>query len=860
MQSALMKKFLLLIFSFSVFTLWATHQRAGEITYRHISGLTYEFTLVTYTFTPSPADRPELDLIWGDGTESTVARIQKIDYPNDISKNTYVATHTFPAPGTYTVSMEDPNRNYGVINIPNSVNIPFYLETIITIHPFLGGNSSPVLLNPPVDNGCVNTPFYHNPSAYDPDGDSLSYKLVNCLGLEGEVIPGYSLPLASNSITIDPVTGDLFWDSPILQGEYNIAILIEEWRAGVKIGSVLRDMQINIGACNNTPPEIEVIEDTCIVAGTNFQTTVKATDAQGDKITLTATGGPFNVEQSPAIFPQSIYGFGQVQADFKWSTNCSHVRKHPYQVSFKAEDNNIPINLVSMKTMRITVVSPAPENLTADPLGNSIVVRWDSHNCRNANGYKVYRHNGPSGWTHDHCETGVPEYTSFQLVGTSTSILDTIFVDDNAGQGLIYGNQYCYVVVATFPDFAESYASNEACASLKREVPIITNVSVEETSSTDGKIFIRWTKPTELDFAQFPGPHQYKILRSTTVNGTYSEIGTLDDLNDTTFFDTNINTVSNTWFYKIELNNLTPENSLTIGTSNPAGSIFINLTPNDRKITLSWNENTPWTNFEYTVFRKNLENSLWDSIATTHEKSFVDFPLENDIEQCYFIRSSGEYTIDGIESPLINFSQKSCQTPIDNEPPCVPILQGETDCETNTYTIQLPADSCLLDVYGYYVYFNSSNDGIFVKIDSVFDVNLHQFQIANMEYMAGCVAISAFDLSYNESALSNFVCIDLEECNPYVLPNVFTPNGDNYNDLFVPFPYSFVESIDMKIYNRWGNIVYKTKNPDVLWDGKDQFTGNDCAEGVYYYICDVFEYRIGGIKKRTLQGTVSLFR
>ena len=62
----------------------------------------------------------------------------------------------------------------------------------------------------------------------------------------------------------------------------------------------------------------------------------------------------------------------------------------------------------------------------------------------------------------------------------------------------------------------------------------------------------------------------------------------------------------------------------------------------------------------------------------------------------------------------------------------------------------------------------------------------------------------------------------------------------------------------MKIYNRWGNIVYKTKNPDVLWDGKDQFTGNDCAEGVYYYICDVFEYRIGGIKKRTLQGTVSL--
>jgi len=50
------------------------------------------------------------------------------------------------------------------------------------------------------------------------------------------------------------ITGDFFWDSPPQQGEYNIAILVEEWRNGVKIGSVLRDMQIII-----TPATINLL-------------------------------------------------------------------------------------------------------------------------------------------------------------------------------------------------------------------------------------------------------------------------------------------------------------------------------------------------------------------------------------------------------------------------------------------------------------------------------------------------------------------------------------------------------------------------------------------------------------------------
>lgn len=854
-----MKRIILILFLFSSLAAFSTHQRAGEITYTHISGLTYRFSLVTYTYTPSPADRPTLDMVWGDGSMSTVQRIEKIDLPGDISKNTYIANHTFPAPGTYTVSMEDPNRNYGVINIPNSVNIPFYLKTTLVINPFLGENSSPVLLNQPIDNGCVNVPFYHNPGAYDPDGDSLSYKLVSCLGLNGEVVPGYSLPLASSSIAIDPITGDLYWDSPILQGEYNIAILIEEWRSGILIGTVLRDMQVYIGACNNQPPLITALSDTCIVAGNSLNALVSAFDSDGDKITLTGTGGPLNIANSPAVFPQPVSGFGYVQSQLTWNTNCSHVRKQPYQFNFKAKDNGTPINLVSMKSMRVTVIAPAPENVIVEPLGNSIVVSWNKHQCSNSNGYKVYRHNGPSGWVHDYCETGVPNYTGFQYVGGTNSINDTTIIDNNNGLGLNYGNQYCYVVIATFPDFAESYASEEVCTSLLKDVPIITNVSVIETDATIGKMYIAWSKPTEINTIQFPGPYEYILQKSNILNGTYTSIATFNNLNDTIFVEDNTNTSSHAWFYRVELHNRTPNNDFHIGTSNPAGSVFINLQANDQRISISWNEYVPWTNEAYSIFRKSPLETQFDSIGTTSVRSFSDFPLENGEEYCYYVRSTGDYSIDGIASPLTNFSQIRCATPIDNEPPCRPILTATTDCIKNTLTWTLPADSCLSDIMGYYIYYNTSGDGQFSVLDSTSN-QINSYEITQFDILAGCYSVVAVDSAWNLSSLSNFACIDLEECNPYELPNIFTPNGDGSNDYFRPFPYDFVEKIKIIIYNRWGVVVYTSENPDIMWDGKDKFSGQNCAEGVYYYICDVYEYRIGGIKHRVLSGSVTLLR
>ena len=87
---------------------------------------------------------------------------------------------------------------------------------------------------------------------------------------------------------------------------------------------------------------------------------------------------------------------------------------------------------------------------------------------------------------------------------------------------------------------------------------------------------------------------------------------------------------------------------------------------------------------------------------------------------------------------------------------------------------------------------------------------------------------------------------------------MFTPGSDNFNDLFEAFPYNFVESVKIEIFNRWGNLVYETTDPDILWDGTNKENGNLCADGTYYYVCVVNEYCLSGIEPRTIKGFITL--
>lgn len=887
-----MKRILLFVITlFAGFgNMYATHNRAGEITYQHISGKTYKIIVTTYTNTDpgsTQADRCDLVVYFGDNDSAIAPRVNGpsnqcftadgVPIATFTKKNIYEVIHTYPGTGTYTITVEDPNRNAGICNIPNSVDQSFFLVSQLIINPWLGINSSPTLLNPPIDEACVGVCFEHNPGAFDADGDSLSYSLTTCYA-NGVPILGYVFPPNMSSDDINPQSGDLIWCAPNMICQYNIAILIKEYRRSpydnqwYYIGSILRDMQIDVASCLNTPAIIAPVNDTCVVAGTTLNFTVTATDAQANIVTLSASGGPFQL--TPAATFTSTSAISTTTGQFSWSPNCSQVQLLPYLVTFKSTDNNSP-PLVDFESVFIRVIPPAPDGLTATPNGASMVLNWNTAGCNDTLGenpllgYLIYRKNTCDPWVHDVCETGVPSYTGYTLIGSSVpSVLS--FVDDNNNQGLINGVDYSYIIVANYADGSQSYASTSVCAHLVRDVPIITNVSVISTGTSDS-MWVHWIKPvaSDLDTITNPPPYEYRLMRATGFNPSASLFTQVTSytqpayylLTDSSYTDFGLNTQDSAYTYRVDFYS----NGIFKGSTSTASSVFLTSTPGDKQVTLSWQEFVPWTNYKYHIYRAIPVGStnyvLIDSSTTSN---YLDTGLVNGINYCYKIVSRGEYSDTTIIRPLVNNSQIRCETPVDIVPPCQPSLTVENNCELyqNSLSWLNPNTYCSNDAVSYNIYFSPTLDGELELIYSSNDINLttyvHLYQFEGIPSVAGCYAITAIDSAGNESILINKVCVD--NCPEYELPNVFTPNGDGSNDLFIPLPYRYVKDVDFKVYDRWGLLMFETTNADILWDGKNTSTKMPVSDGTYFYVCTVNEIRIEGIKPRILKGFVQILQ
>jgi len=86
------------------------------------------------------------------------------------------------------------------------------------------------------------------------------------------------------------------------------------------------------------------------------------------------------------------------------------------------------------------------------------------------------------------------------------------------------------------------------------------------------------------------------------------------------------------------------------------------------------------------------------------------------------------------------------------------------------------------------------------------------------------------------------------------IPNAFTPNADQLNQNFGPV-VSDVKEVNMRIVNRWGELVFSEKGPNVEWDGN--YKGQFAQEGIYVYLIEV----IGNDNRKYMyEGTVHLIR
>lgn len=868
----------------------ATHYRAGEITYKQISPRTYEITVITYTDpTNNAADRSAIDVFWGDGKRDIVPRVNgngeiiNNDLTNRVKKNIYTYTHTYPGAASYTISIADPNRVDGIRNINrgNSVDIQFYVESMLTINDALGNNQSPVLLLPPIDEGCIGRTFTHNPAAYDPDGDSLVYTIVPSKMDRGIQVPNFSIPAHSDSFDISINDGQLTWERPVELGHYNWVIRISEYRRGFLVGYVERDMQVYINNnCNNEPPIIGAHDYSCIEALTTLQKNITATDPNTTQtITMTAYGGPFAQINSPAkLTPNPVVGPATgISGLFSWTPSCNAIRYEEFAAVFRAVDNGAVKKLAHINHWPIKVIGPAPKNVRIIKKDNGFLISWNRDTCQLAFGYRIYRRIDSSFYKPKSCETGVPAYTGYTLLDTTQGVNNSSYFDDNQGNGISPLIRYCYIITSFYPPRneqgtivfgipVEGYASEEVCDMYLRTKPIIIKASVQKTDRLNGINTVAWIEPNILDTVEYPAPYRMELQRSTKANGFYQVTRTFNYSNFASIkaeevSDSLLNTTDSTYHYKVVF--LVANINRKIEESVFAATPRLAATNTNRSVILRWTANVPWDNKQTKILRKNSNNGF-DSIGFTNSNQFTDTGLVNGNSYCYVIETSGNYN--PLEYPpiLLNLSQEACGMPIDTIRPCPPILSLDTPCnQFNTFKVGLKwiyPETCEQDLAGFKVYWKKNQKENWTLLASLpKSANAYSDEREQLKFtIAGCYAVSAVDTFGNESFLTNQRCID--NCPYYVVPNVFTPNGDERNDLLIPFPYRFIDRVNVTILNRWGQTVYKTENLNINWNGKVDNAGEECPEGVYFYIIEVFESYLEGTKKRDLKGTVTLIR
>ena len=884
----------------------ATHNRAGEITYEQIDDLTIRATITTYTRTSSfAADRDSLELFWGDGTSTVIQRSngEGDELPNDIKVNYYIAEHTYPTRGSYTMYMVDPNRIAGILNVdfPNSVNIPFYIQTTFTLLDvrFQGRNNSAVLLQPPIDFACIDEIFTHNPNAYDPDGDSLSYELITPLQDVDVEVPNYVLPDGvvpgpQNMISLNPTTGDFVWDSPKLVGDFNITFRINEFREGQLVNSIIRDMQILVRSClnENSAPTLETIDEICVVAGELIEFDVIAQDVDtSQSLLITALGGPFEVPSSKAeLLKDVIRGKSPQTATFRWQTNCSHIQEEFYQVVFKVEDDffEFDAGLTALKSVRIKVSGPPPQDLQVEKIESAIKLSWESpYACEEDDlfqGFSVWRKAGSETVRADACNPGLDDSGYEKIIFLTKEVEDGryVVIDPEVSSSEIY----CYRVLGEFAKLTEagnpfnivsSIRSEEVCVRFERTNPLITKVSVEETDVSNGSIEISWIlpDPDDVDTLFNPGPYSLQVLRAngvssndfTPIPGGFFSSSSFAGLTDTSFIDANINTLDNGLNYRVDFF-IAGNTNQAFSQSKSASSVFLSTSPNDGLINLSWTHEVPWNNYAYQIFMKN-ELGVFDSIGFTEDRSFTVDNLINGEESCFKVESFGRYGLTDVQEPLRNLSQESCDAPSDFDPPCPAIITVSNLCSSNFISPNDPLintvrwsfiEGCPLsaDLAAYNIYFSALSDGEFELLETI-DRSNSLYEHLLESTLSGCYFLTTVDSSGNESEPSNIVCVD--NCPSYELANTFTPNMDQSNDVFVPRINRFIERIDMEIYNRWGQLVFATDDPMINWAGTNM-SGGELENGTYYYTCRVFENRVDGIieQDRVLRGYIQLIR
>ena len=295
---------------FAAFPALAAHLKGGYIEYRDMgptpgdpSRKRYEITVYQYLLcasTTAQIDNPIYLGIFGQNFSTTLAVSRSggsiidkrqflcIDNPPQVCYriDQYVTSVDLPVSslGGYTFAVQRCCRIPGIINVANSgsTGITYTVRIPTDDNAQLFTNSSPVFAQEDTAIVCANNRFNFPFKATDPaDRDSLVYRFVS--GIHGGSMASpvvtnpppppytpvsYNTPFSAtspmgNTVTIDPRTGIVTGIAPAQAGDYVVAVAVDEYRNGSKIAESRKELHITVANCNIPDADLPVRITSC---------------------------------------------------------------------------------------------------------------------------------------------------------------------------------------------------------------------------------------------------------------------------------------------------------------------------------------------------------------------------------------------------------------------------------------------------------------------------------------------------------------------------------------------------------------------------------------------------------------------
>ncbi len=654
------KTSVMLLLMFLTFRLNASHLVGGNFSLRHVSGTQYELTLRVFRDCENGIADFNKNLVAGMYDKADDRQVSRIYMGNIISNQplVFVGDNCINIPtgctsiGTYKAQISlDPQvynskagyyfswerccrntiiQNIVVGNQPGATGEVYYME----IPPVNIINSTPVFNRNPLTLLCVNNPFSFNYDVTDADGDSLVYSLVTPLkGFTDSKSPNddgqqdYPLLYAGNAarypyrypevqwqngyslygnimdgnpkLLIDINTGQLNV-TPTRQGVYAIAIRVEEYRKGTKLGEVRLDLQLTVSSCNTNQAPVynsAALNKTYIVNATdtlNFPVII--TDPNRDSLNFKYSGTVFG-ENAKIKEPFATLKDGRAKAkfetEFNWITNCGHITGDTQTVDLWVEDNGCPIYKKTLSKIKIIVVPPP----TPAPPAMACLDRLDENTLRINFG-----------------DFTTDKYFAYYLFirknpDSTETVIDTIrrndtrqfITDEKAFEHAVNHYRYYFtgVNICGFRGQRSYYINSDPSIPFEPAQPYITRVTVKENNA----VLMEWEEAPEEDFKS------YNIYRRINFSkDSFKLYKSIYTRSQKYFIDSNVNVQVNSYCYRMTVTNqcgytsMPGENSCTIllkGAAKP----FENE--------LKWNPYINWRNAvdDYTVVRHDDRNT-----------------------------------------------------------------------------------------------------------------------------------------------------------------------------------------------------------------------------------------------------------